>query len=164
MVTECIYGKKKKGEEGYEWRAAHQVVSLGWSSLDLLCQKKTARKRRRKNINWPVKNKRGKEGKLYLPLKQPSPFLLNSSDCSPVFYFTYILNLSPSFPFLFSRSPHLSRSDMFSRAQHPSIPYPPTVARWCLVESPWGKWKAGGGPPGNACWVQGDTGALEGRS
>lgn len=73
----------------------------------------------------------GKKGELYLPLNEPPSFLSPSCDFSLSFSslplcFTYILNRSHSlsFPSLFfcslsSSSPHLSHSDMFSRACHP---------------------------------------------
>lgn len=95
------------GKGGRKGRATHQVVSLGWSSLDCLCQKKKGKER--KNINWPVKNKREKRENFIFPWMSLSLFSL-PPVIFPLFSlplcFTYILNLSHSLSFLFFSLSH----------------------------------------------------------
>ena len=62
MVTECIYGRKKgvgKGGRHTRWFHSGDPVSTA-------CVKKR-RERQRKNINWPVKNKREKRENFIFP-------------------------------------------------------------------------------------------------
>lgn len=128
MVTECIYGRKKRvGRESDTPGGFTRVIQ---SRLPVSKRKKREKKKRgsggRKKKHQPARQKQeGGKGRTYLPLNEPPSFLspscLFSSLSLFTLHFTYTLNLCqwllcppltpsydtpPSFFFKFSPSHH----------------------------------------------------------
>lgn len=151
------------------------------------------RGKERKNINQPVKNKRGEKGELYLPPNEPPSFLspscllfFFSCLCSLTLCLTYTLNLCQSlfFCFFLIPPPPPPTPTSLPIILSPSVSLrhvfqgPPSIDTVSTNSSPpvpsqeplRGRWGARGGPSGGggrwgeACWVRGDTAEFERRS
>lgn len=126
------------------------------------------KKKWREKTSTAASKTRGKKGRTLSSPKRAPHFSLSLLWFFPLFLlplcFAHILNLSHSLYFLFYFIIILS-SSVTLRHVFQGLPSIDTVSTNSSlpVESPWGRWRAGGGPPGKAFWVPGDTGEVETR-
>lgn len=139
-------------------RATHQVASLGWASLDYLCQKKKEEERKKHEL--ARQKQEGKKGELCLP-----PWMSLSLFSLPLVIFpSFFLSLSVSplshsceFGFFLLCLIILS-SSVSLRHVFQSLPSIDTVSTNSSPPVPRGKPPGKAKSWGKACWVWGDTG------
>lgn len=139
-------------------RATHQVASLGWASLDYLCQKKKEEERKKHEL--ARQKQEGKKGELSSPLNEPLSFLSSSCDFS-LFFSLAVCFTSFSFLwvwFFFLLCLIILSSSVSLRHVFQSLPSIDTVSTNSSPPVPRGKPPGKAKSWGKACWIWGDTG------
>lgn len=151
MVTDCKYGRKGKGGRHTRWLHSGEPVST-------TCVKKRKR-RKEKNMNWPVKNKREKRGNCLPPWMSLSLFSLPLVIFPSFFLSLSVSPLSHSCEFgFFLLCLIILSSSVSLRHVFQSLPSIDTVSTNSSPPVPRGKPPGKAKSWGKACWVWGDTG------
>lgn len=152
MVTDCKYGRKGKGGRHTRWLHSGEPVST-------TCVKKRKR-RKEKNMNWPVKNKREKRGNSVFPPEWASLFSLFLLWFFPLFFSRCLFHLFliPVSLVFFLLCLIILSSSVSLRHVFQSLPSIDTVSTNSSPPVPRGKPPGKAKSWGKACWVWGDTG------